>query len=179
MADCRSWCVEATRQALYASAAAVEGGSCTNKPYLHATHGLRTKHSRAEKPASTQHAVCVHRSLVKLQSSKLDCLCRSLSEVPKGLRPIRTTSGRVTEAMGEEDNQLKGFGARLRWARQQCLRQTGNPHATQPTPARVGLPAACTLWLLHCCLDAVLCCLLCKHMCHLQPASVCRPVSRM
>lgn len=118
-----------------------------------------------------------HRHQVKLQKSKLESLCRSLSEVPKGLRPIRTTSGRVTEAMGEEDNQLKGFGARLRWARQQCLRQTGNPHATQPTPARVGLPATCTLWLPYCCLDAVLCHLLCTHVCHQQPASVCPPVS--
>lgn len=59
--------------------------------------------------------------------------------MPKGLRPIRTTSGRVTGVTSEDDNQLKGFAARLRWARQQCLRQSGNQHAAQPTPARVSL----------------------------------------
>ncbi len=73
-----------------------------------------------------------------------DSQFRSLSEVPKGLRPIRTTSGRVTGVTSEDDSQLKGFAARLRWARQQCLRQSGNPQAAHPTPARVscpGLPA--------------------------------------
>ena len=70
-------------------------------------------------------------------------MCRSLSEVPKGLRPIRTTSGHVGSAASEDgDQQVKGFVARLKWARQQALRQTGNQHATQPTPARVrGLPS--------------------------------------
>ena len=58
--------------------------------------------------------------------------------MPKGLRPIRTTSGRVTGVTSEDDNQLKGFAARLQWARQQCLRQSGNPQAAHPTPARVG-----------------------------------------
>lgn len=65
---------------------------------------------------------------------------RSLSEVPKGLRPIRTTSGRAGAAAAEdEEQQVKGFVKRLRWARQQALRQTGKQHATQPTPARVSL----------------------------------------
>lgn len=34
--------------------------------------------------------------------------------------------------------------ARLKWARQQALRQTGKQHAIQPTPARVSL-LACLL----------------------------------
>ncbi|KAL3163007.1 hypothetical protein ABBQ32_009439 [Trebouxia sp. C0010 RCD-2024] len=64
-------------------------------------------------------------------------LFRSLSEVPKGLRPIRTTSGRAgTAAADDEEQQVKGFVKRLRRARQQALRQTGKQHATQPTPAR-------------------------------------------
>ena len=67
-------------------------------------------------------------------------VCRSLSEVPKGLRPIRTSSGCVTGTSSDDDNQLKGFGARLRWARQQCLKQSGNQHAAEPTPARVSSP---------------------------------------
>ena len=72
-------------------------------------------------------------------------MCRSLSEVPKGLRPIRTTSGRPgTIALEDEEQQAKGFVARLKWARQQALRQTGKQHATQPTPARVSL-LACLL----------------------------------
>ena len=72
-------------------------------------------------------------------------MCRSLSEVPKGLRPIRTTSGHVTAAIDDDANQLKGFGARLRWARQQCLRQSGNQHAAEPTPARVSSHAVCDI----------------------------------
>lgn len=71
---------------------------------------------------------------------------RSLSEVPKGLRPIRTSSGRPgLVALEDEGQQAKGFVARLKWARQQALRQTGKQHATQPTPARVS-QLAC----LHC-----------------------------
>ena len=65
---------------------------------------------------------------------------RSLSEVPKGLRPIRTTSGRVGVASPQGgDDQVHGFVARLKRARQQALRQTGNQQASQPTPARVSL----------------------------------------
>lgn len=76
-------------------------------------------------------------------------MCRSLSEVPKGLRPIRTTSGQAgTAASEDDDQQVKGFVERLRWARQQALRQTGKQHATQPTPARVSLLAQ-SCWL-HC-----------------------------
>ena len=80
--------------------------------------------------------------------------------MPKGLRPIRTTSGRVTGVTSEDDNQLKGFAARLRWARQQCLRQSGNPQAAHPTPARVGcllalyttsLLSPCFIHLSHVC----------------------------
>lgn len=91
---------------------------------------------------------------------------RSLSEVPKGLRPIRTTSGRVTGVTREDDNQLKGFAARLRWARQQCLRQSGKQQAAHPTPARVGclslpvlytisLLSTCVIHLLHVCIAAL------------------------
>ena len=83
--------------------------------------------------------------------------------MPKGLRPIRTTSGRVTGVTREDDNQLKGFAARLRWARQQCLRQSGKQQAAHPTPARVGclsLPVlytfsflpTCSIYLQHVCL---------------------------
>ena len=73
-------------------------------------------------------------------------MCRSLSEVPKGLRPIRTTSGHGGTAGSEDgDEQVKGFVARLKWARQQALRQTGNQHATQPTPARVSFFLQCPL----------------------------------
>ncbi len=84
--------------------------------------------------------------------------------MPKGLRPIRTTSGRVTGVTSQDDNQLKGFAARLQWARQQCLRQSGNQQAAQPTPARVScldllalstfsfLPTCCYIYLPHVCL---------------------------
>ena len=70
--------------------------------------------------------------------------CRSLSEVPKGLRPIRTTSGKVITDGGHEQAPLKGFVARLRWARQQSLEQRQGAtqhgsHAGQPTAARVML----------------------------------------
>ena len=84
---------------------------------------------------------------------------RSLSEVPKGLRPIRTTSGRPgTTALEDDEQQAKGFVARLKWARQQALRQTGKDHATQPTPARVCLLAL--LARLLCSLTCLLACLL-------------------
>jgi len=87
--------------------------------------------------------------------------------VPQGLRPIRTTSGRITGVTSEDDNQLKGFAARLRWARQQCLRQSGNPQAAHPTPARVSCLAplamstcsflpTCSVYLQYVCLVAYL-----------------------
>ena len=66
--------------------------------------------------------------------------------MPKGLRPIRTTSGRVTGVTSEDDNQLKGFAARLQWARQQCLRQSGNPQPAHPTPARVSCDVLLALY---------------------------------
>lgn len=62
-------------------------------------------------------------------------LFRSLSEVPKGLRPIRTTSGRVVAGGGQDAASLKGFVARLKWARQQSLQQRQSQQQQNPAQA--------------------------------------------
>lgn len=55
--------------------------------------------------------------------------------MPKGLRPIRTTSGRVVAGGGQDAASLKGFVARLRWARQQSLQQRQSQQQQNPAQA--------------------------------------------
>lgn len=74
--------------------------------------------------------------------------CRSLSEVPKGLRPIRTTSGRVVTGGGPDAASLKGFVARLRWARQQSLQQRQGQQQQNPAQAASVQVQLCLIVLL-------------------------------
>lgn len=89
--------------------------------------------------------------------------CRSLSEVPKGLRPIRTTSGRVVAQGGQDAASLKGFVARLRWARQQSLQQQQRQpqpqslHAAQSIQAQVNCSSSANHSQLCSCLQTISC----------------------